>query len=347
MIPITGDGYVSLPLSVLNSAMSFPFLFDDIYIYSHGWWTTPERAMDDYTTFSLGLSSVFLTFNPPPTSSAFGLGISWPAMVGNTSNAFTNFVEVATFWQRALMANKIGDVGAYTILRNLLNARQLYAATLPAAQIPPPLRIHCLGHSFGCRVLLSFLEQMQEDVPALLTPPTVGVVQIVLIQAATPQNDLDKNIARAAYPNVADIPNIRMLVTTSGQDIALGTAFPLANSALVETFFTSGGPALGSAGPPNGLFGPASPLGLATLPLPVVVGSGFDGSNTDLSGRLVVAQLDQLHTDDAASGRYTPDRFSGSHSDIFQPEIYKLVARFIAGFPAAGGARIHPNLGFV
>lgn len=334
MVPITGEGYVSLPLPRLASAMSAPFDFDDIYIYSHGWWTTPEQAMDDYSTFSLGLSSAFLAMNPP-SSSAFGLGISWPAMVGNTANAFTNFVEASTFWQRALMADNVGDVGAYSILRHLLEARQSNAATLPAANVPPPLRIHCLGHSFGCKVVLSLLEQIQKDGPALLIPPTVGVVQVVLIQAATPQLDLDTT-PRSAYPDVADIPSIRMLITTSSQDKALGTEFPLATAA----FFTSGGLALGSAGPssafPGRLGGQAN----------VSVGSGFTGNGIDLSGRLVVAALDQLHQSDITLGLYKPDNFSGSHSDIFQPEIYNLVARFIAGVPATG-TRLHPALGFI
>ena len=55
--------------------MSSPFAFTDIFLYSHGWWTSAEGAMNDYSRFSIGLAGVMLsTVAPTQVSARLGSG---------------------------------------------------------------------------------------------------------------------------------------------------------------------------------------------------------------------------------------------------------------------------------
>ena len=62
MVPMTAQGAYTDPNigPSLTTAMSSPFAFTDVFLYSHGWWTTAEDAMNDYSRFSIGLAGVIL-----------------------------------------------------------------------------------------------------------------------------------------------------------------------------------------------------------------------------------------------------------------------------------------------
>jgi hypothetical protein len=54
-IPIDQTGVIPDPklASVVAEAMRSPFDFSDVLIYSHGWWSTANDAMADYSRFSV------------------------------------------------------------------------------------------------------------------------------------------------------------------------------------------------------------------------------------------------------------------------------------------------------
>ena len=51
---VVEDSYMAADLRRL---MAPPFTFSDVFIYSHGWWTSTKRAMSDYNRFSTGFAA--------------------------------------------------------------------------------------------------------------------------------------------------------------------------------------------------------------------------------------------------------------------------------------------------
>ncbi len=105
--------------------MGAPFNFSDIFLYSHGWWTSAEASMIDYNNFSIGVSRVVLAFGatagrPKPTS--LGIGVHWPSIVSEDSRSILNVLEPLTFFNRARMADIVGSTGAAALLRLALTA---------------------------------------------------------------------------------------------------------------------------------------------------------------------------------------------------------------------------------
>jgi hypothetical protein len=304
IIPVTAQGaYTDLSIAQsLTNAMASPFSFTDVYIYSHGWWTTAEGAMNDYSKFTIGIAGVVLSSAPAATVSALGVGIHWPATISENSGPLANILEPLTYFNRSMMADDVGQEGVYATLRLIIEGRQ--AAGLATT------RLHLIGHSFGCKVVCAALQALATQSANLLAGLSINVV---LLQAAFECNALDTG---QPYANVPGIPNIRMLITHSDLDTALRVAFPAAGAL---NLFHRSQPALGFAGPTDALktqFGGAQQ---------VSVNVGFT-TDPGLSARLVVADLTPLHTNDGFQG----DLASGHHTDIFQPEVYRMIAQFVS-----------------
>ena len=304
MVPLTGQGaYTDTSIGQsLSAAMNSPFAFTDIFLYSHGWWTTADNAMNDYSKFSIGLAGVILATVAAEKLSALGIGIHWPAMISEQQNSLENMFEALSFYNRAMMADDVGEEGGYATLRLLLEGRQ-------SAGLPAP-RLRLVGHSFGCKVVCAALQQMATASAGLLT----GVaIDVVLLEAAFDCNELD---AGKSYDDVPSIPNIRMLVSHSDLDTALKVAYVAAGDLKL---FSPKEQALGYAGPTDALkarFGGAQNV---SVDVGFITAPGLDA-------RLVVADLTPLHTHDS----YKADLLSGHHSDIFQPEIYRLISQFFS-----------------
>ena len=120
-------------------------------------------------------------------------------------------------------------------------------------------------------------------------------------------------------------PVLRLLITKSAKDEALGKFFPIANGFM--NFF-AGEPltALGASGP--------SPATLAAFQNQELVEVEYGGklletrSSPTLDPVLVVADLTPLHSD--PQNTYN-EGWGGHHSDIFRPEIYDLMGWFLFG----------------
>jgi hypothetical protein len=292
--------------------MTDPFAITDVFLYSHGWWTTAEAAMIDYNGFSIGMARSVFAMGPGPgrpKGTSLGIGLHWPSSVSEDTRSILNVLQPLTFFNRARMADIVGAGGATALLRLILQAPR------PRGTSPP--RLHLIGHSFGCRVVCSALQALAPS--GLLDGLSVDVA---LIQGAFDFDDLEPD------RNYGDIgtkaPQTRLLVTRSDMDLALKDAYVAAGRL---NLFAGPKQALGFAGP-------SAPTRTAFDAHDITVGPGFSlASATDLNGRMAVADLTPLH----AADDYRPDdpltlRVSGHHSDIFQNEIYQLVTGFM--FPS-------------
>ena len=75
VFPVNEDGVFQNPKLVgkaLEDALSPPFNFTDVFIYSHGWWTNGNDAMAEYGQYTIEFTKAFLSMNgvaAPPVHS--------------------------------------------------------------------------------------------------------------------------------------------------------------------------------------------------------------------------------------------------------------------------------------
>ena len=319
-IPINENGIIfdGAMSGVIAEAIAVsPFGFDDVYVFSHGWSTDAYRALDEYNKFSVELARQLLVlgaqapgpFAKPPRDS-LSIGIHWPSEITEDPNSDLNALQLFTFYTMEHRADAVGRNAVYSIIRSLLQAR---------ANTSSPLRIFLLGHSFGCKVVCSALQDVQTDI----ANKTIGVAagtsfRVVLLEPATDHDNLDPG---DVYGDVSKIDGLRLLLTTSSLDLALTRWYVLAGKA--ANVFKTPEQALGAAGPTQATvdaFGGSDAVSVAP---------GFAPADTArLTKRLVVADLTPVHQARKDQGISEGDKFSGSHSDINFSEIYNMISGF-------------------
>jgi hypothetical protein len=316
MIPMQENGVITDAANVaaeIADAVKAPFAFTDVFIYSHGWWTDADDAMCNYNLFSIGLSKQIRTLigkapNPLAQITAaytpLGLGLHWPSTLSEDQTSVLNVAEATSFFSMEYRADDVGETGVYALLCLLIDGRDGGA----------PLRFHFLGHSFGCRVVCSALQKLSADAGRMNKIGAAGhSFNVALIQAAT---DSDSLVAGKLYGGVLGaFPTLRLMVTKSRNDAALGTWYPraqfLAHINQGET------PAMGSTGPTGNMA-----RGVTNQ---IVV---LDGIEVPALGNFVVADLTALHNEHAAAYG-NKGGWGGQHSDIYLGPIYDVVARFL------------------
>lgn len=316
-VPIDANGVIDPDeriQDIVSQAMSAAFGTTDVFIYSHGWWTTADAALKNYNVATTGF--IYCTRNKgypkgEPAMFPFLIGIHWPSMANDDPTGVANLLEPLTFYTMEKRADDVGQEGLYAILR------LLFEALRPGAK----LRISLLGHSFGCKVVCAALEQLAVNripVPAEVT------FNVVLLQAAFATDCLD---AGGTYGQVVPTfgPRLRMLVSRSGADKALCDAFPKAHA--INWFSKGVRTALGATGPSDAL-----KTAFAThREMPVAWDSTFLGSvpASPPGPLLVSADLTAFHT--SPRNPYNADSWGGHHSDIFEPQVYDLMGWFLFG----------------
>jgi hypothetical protein len=311
MIPISGQGIIVDPgtKALLQTAMVPPLSYTDLFLYSHGWWTRAEAAMIDYNQFIMGFAPLANAADAAAgvgSRAVLGIGLHWPAMVSEDANSPLTILQPFTYFNRSKMADEVGEHGAYSILRLILEARR-------DASLAPP-RLQLAGHSFGCKVACSALEQLAETLgPTGLLDDLE--IKVVLLQAAFDDDALEPG---KSYGRVlATFPKLRILASKSDLDKAVGTEYVRAQR--IMNLFGTPTRGLGAVGPSAGTITAAG--GAVNL----VVGNGFAAPPAgSLAGRLVVADLTPLHQANPSGD--VP--FAGHHSDIFHEEIYRLMIAF-------------------
>jgi len=319
-IPINENGIIfdTDMDSVVQEAIAVdPFGFKDVYVYSHGWSTDANRALDEYNRFSVDLAKQLLVLNavqPPvfaqPPRDALGVGIHWPSEITEDPNSPLNALQLFTFYTMEHRAEAVGKNAVYAMIRLMLQAR---------AGTNAPLRFFLLGHSFGCKVLCAALQDLQTDIANRTIPVDAGTsFRVVLLEAATDNNNLNPG---DIYGGVSQIVNLRLLITKSSLDLALTEWFVAAGR--IANLFRSPRQALGAAGPTpetTAAFGGVDAIS---------VSQGLVATDmTSLTQSLVVADLSPIHASRKAQGLYNGG-LSGSHSDINFAEVYYMVAGFL------------------
>src|SRR4051812_21304490 len=91
-LPISRQGVVTDldTAALLPATMAPPFAITDVFLYSHGWWTTAEAAMVEYNKFSISLGRVILGLGDAtgrPKGTSLGIGLHWPSMVSEDARS--------------------------------------------------------------------------------------------------------------------------------------------------------------------------------------------------------------------------------------------------------------------
>lgn len=278
------------------------FGFTDVLIFSHGWYTSMETAVGQYAAFATGTAEAFIATGN--RLNALEIGVHWPAVTSEDSNVIEAVTQPFSYFSRALMANAVGKHGVYSLIRLIIEARL-------AAGMPLP-RFTLIGHSFGARVCASALQAIACE-PSLETVLPAMRVNLILLQGAFDNDAFDPTQDYCSV--LSAFPKLRLLVTKSSLDKALGTEYPIAER--LQRLFGVVRPALGAAGP-------SVPTALRKQMTEIQVDSGFVPA-ADVGIESIIADLTRLHGHD---GEPTGG-IAGSHSDIFLPEIYDLIAAFV------------------
>lgn len=300
----------------LPTALNKPFNFSEIFLYSHGWWTNAAAAMKTYNKFSIGFAKTIIEGLKKTATlpSHLAVGIHWPSMISEDSNNLINKVQPLSYWSMERRADNVGENAGYAFLRSVLQAR----GTIK--------RINLIGHSFGCRVVLSTLQEFFDD-KAISEPFTKVPINVILLQAACDNDDLAPD---DIYKDVIKgFPNLRMLITKSKEDIALQKQYPWAGK-LANIFSSHARKALGADGPADAvkiLF--QKNIGEIDLE------KGLNKQDADVARRLVIADLSAIHKRrrEKSSGPLFKewDDWGGSHCDIYFEELYMLMNKFLYG----------------
>jgi hypothetical protein len=307
----------------LEDAMSPPFNFSDLFIYSHGWWTNGNDAMAEYGQYTIEFTKAFLSMTgvaEPPTHS-LGIGIHWPSTLSEDGISVGQALEPVSYYQMGSRANQVGANGLFATLRRALSTRQGSSGA--------PIRLTMIGHSFGCRVVCKALQMLRKDLDNATTPQNYKAflnaiqMRVILLQAAFKNDEFEPG---GNYDRLIGIPGLKILVTTSQLDSALNKFFPFADN--MAHFHPSIAIALGAGGPTPAAAGTYVAYNGGT---PVQIAPNFANANVPVLApgeRMLVADLTSLHKARVASNQFVPNQFSGSHSDISSLEIYSLIAGF-------------------
>lgn len=313
-IPINANGVIDPDEKIdhiIDKVMSPAFGSEDVFLYSHGWWTSADAALKEYnvatTDFILSIRQNTPRLAHPPVS-PFLVGIHWPSMLDDDPAALVDKLEVLSFYTMGKRADDIGEEGVYSILRLIMSS----------APTNKRIRINLFGHSFGCKVVCAALQKLAQN--GFVLPPNI-LINLILFQAAFVTDGLD---AGQVYGQVISTygRSLRLLISHSAKDDAVGRAFPLAHSV---NFFNKGTKTgLGATGPTAATVA-AFPSSQA---MPVAWGSSFVGAvaSPAATPTIVSADLTSIHSDQR--NKFNGGA-SGHHSDIFLPEIYDLMSWFL------------------
>jgi hypothetical protein len=204
-----------------------------------------------------------------------------------------------SFWRMKGRARSVGEGGGHDLFERILATG-------------PDVRVHLMGHSFGCIVVTSMVAG-----PADGNGPSRPASSMALVQGATSHwaycSDIPHDPGRAGYFHrlVArgDVAG-PVVVTTSGHDRALAWWYPKAAGLAGQVDFVPGRPGKYGAIGIAGIQGPG--VDVTTRPI---------GAADAIYG-FAPGKVYNLTCDDVIDeGNF----FSGAHSDIAHPEIARAV----------------------
>jgi hypothetical protein len=278
-----------------------------------------EDASDRFfaMTPELLLANLSRTLNPPPnvpseanaasvdpfaSSSTSGLGgaASFRDVLGGVGASLLHYLNFTTYYLMKARAGDVGVKGVSPLVQAVRGAR-------------PELRLHMIGHSFGCRVATAAVNAL----PAgdQLRPNTM-----TLLQGAFSHNGFAAkfdDVNDGAFRQVVAGKKVRgpILITHTRNDKAVGVAYPIASRIAGQT--------AAALGDENDIYG----------------GMGSNGAqNQNTTPERVVATLIDVGGAYPFAGGATSskphnllaDAFISGHSDIVKPQVAYAVSVALA-----------------
>jgi hypothetical protein len=246
--------------------------------------------------------AVAASLDPFSSGPVSGLGgaAGFRDVLGGVQSAFLHLLNFTTYY---LMKARAGDVGVKGV-KPLIEAIR---------GLRPDLRLHLMGHSFGCRVVTSAVNALAGG--GQLRPNTM-----TLLQGAFSHNGFASKFDGTndgAFRQVIAQKKVRgpILITHTRNDKAVGIAYPIASRIAGQT--------ASALGDENDIYG----------------GLGSNGAQTQVTTpeRVTGTLLEVGGTYPFAAGATSSkpynlkaDAFIGGHSDIVKPQVAFAVATGLA-----------------
>lgn len=178
------------------------------------------------------LKNLQKSLNPPPisagsnassldpfsTGTVSGLGgaANFRDVLGGIKAGFMHMLNYATYYLMKARAGDVGVKGVAPLLVKLRNSR-------------PDLRIHMVGHSFGCRVTATAINALQNG--DQFRPDTVLLLQGAFSHNGFAIGNEADGIDRGTFRDVIEKQKVRgpIVITHTRNDKAVGVAYPIAS----------------------------------------------------------------------------------------------------------------------
>jgi len=238
------------------------------------------------------------SIDPFSTGTMSGLGgaAGFRDVLGGIKSGFLQALNYSTYY---IMKGRAGDVGAKGVEPVLVKLRDAR----------PDLRIHMIGHSFGCRVTAAALNALPDG-------EKYRVDTVLLLQGAFSHNGFANaggEVERGAFRDVIEKQKVRgpILITHTRNDKAVGIAYPTASRL--------SGVVAASLGDENDIYGGLGSNGTQT------------GSSTPERVMATLLPVGQTYAFATGVKASTPcnlksDTYIHGHSDICKPEVAYLMA---------------------
>jgi hypothetical protein len=238
------------------------------------------------------------SLDPFATSSGGGLGgaASFRDVLGGIKGALLHFLNYTTYYVMKARAGDVGVNGIAPLIRKIRESR-------------PDIRLHLIGHSFGCRVVTSAVNALPED--EQLRPNTMALLQGAFSHNGFASNFDGKN-NDGAFRQVIARKKVKgpIIITHTRNDKAVGIAYPIASRIAGQV-----AAALGDANDIYGGLGSNGAQTAETTPERVVGMLLSAGSAYPFSGGGTCGHLYNLKADQFISG----------HSDIVSTAVANAI----------------------
>jgi hypothetical protein len=234
------------------------------------------------------------TADPFRSTTVSGLGgaANFRDVLGGVKAGFLHLLNYATYYLMKARAGTVGIKGEAPLTMKLRDTRN-------------DLRIHLIGHSFGCRATAAAINALPDE---KYYPDTVLLLQGAFSHNGFAEPSVSPSVDRGAFRDVIVNHKVRgpILITHTRADKAVGIAYPIASRISGVT-----AAALGDA---NDIFGGLGSNGTQTA---TTTSEGVPGN---------LLPLGQPYPFAAGVKSATPlnlkaDPFITGHSDIRKPEV--------------------------
>lgn len=158
------------------------------------------------------------SLDPFSTEPVGGIGgaASFRDVLGGIKSGFLHLLNYTTYYLMKARAGDVGVKGVAPLIQKLRDSRR-------------DLRIHIIGHSFGCRLSSAAINALPAD--EKYRPDTVLLLQGAFSHNGFAKPSSDGQVPRGAFRDVVENAKVRgpILITHTRNDTAVGIAYPIAS----------------------------------------------------------------------------------------------------------------------